>query len=241
VLVLAWDTSTPALSLALARVRPGRPLEPEILAQGEDAGPSTHSSSLPPLAESVLAGQGLGPGDLSLVAAGTGPGSFTGLRVGLAFAKGLAFGGVPAVGVPSLAALALGSAPGLCAPLIDARHGELFLAIFRAAPGLPPEPLSGVLVARPPGFFAALRAALEGLGLGGQGPVRVLGPGLALLPPLEDGFVGGSPKGPCAASVAALGAAILASGEARANPPEPLYGRSPEIFKTWVAPARLPG
>jgi tRNA threonylcarbamoyladenosine biosynthesis protein TsaB len=240
VLALAWDTSTPSLSLALARIDPSKPFEPGILALEAGSAPSTHSSKLPSLAASVLGDHGLAPSDLRLVAAGRGPGSFTGLRVGLSFAKGLAFGGVPALGVPSLAALAMapGAGEGLLAPVIDARHGELFAQFHRVRPGAMPEPLGPILVLRPAAFFAALRAALGEIGAA-DGPVTVLGPGVALLPPFEEDFLRGPEAGPSAISVAVIGAMLLNAGGPAAHPPHPLYGRGPEIFKSWTPPSRL--
>jgi tRNA threonylcarbamoyladenosine biosynthesis protein TsaB len=77
------------------------------------------------LVDEVLARAGRAPEDLSRIVAGCGPGSFTGLRIGIATARGLAMGlGLPCSGVSTLGALAAG-APGALA-LIDARRGELF-------------------------------------------------------------------------------------------------------------------
>ncbi len=79
------------------------------------------------LVDEVLARAGRAPGDLSRIVVGCGPGSFTGLRIGIATARGLALGlGLPCSGASTLAALAAG-APGALA-LIDARRGELFAA-----------------------------------------------------------------------------------------------------------------
>jgi tRNA threonylcarbamoyladenosine biosynthesis protein TsaB len=84
--------------------------------------------------EALLARQRVRLADIDLYAAATGPGSFTGVRVGLAAIKGLAeVAGKPAVGVSNLAALAeLGTAD-LRAPIIDARRGEIFAALFDRA------------------------------------------------------------------------------------------------------------
>jgi len=69
--------------------------------------------------------------DIELYAAASGPGSFTGVRVGLAAVKGLAeVAGKPAVGVSSLVALAAWGSAELRAPLIDAKRGEVFAALF---------------------------------------------------------------------------------------------------------------
>ncbi len=79
------------------------------------------------LVDEVLARAGCVPADVAEVAVGCGPGSFTGLRIGIATARGLALGlGVPCLGASTLAALAAGAPGGLA--LIDARRGELFAA-----------------------------------------------------------------------------------------------------------------
>jgi tRNA threonylcarbamoyladenosine biosynthesis protein TsaB len=77
------------------------------------------------LVDGVLAHARCEPADLTRIVCGCGPGSFTGLRIGIATARGLALGlGIPCEGVSTLAALAAGAPGGLA--LIDARRGELF-------------------------------------------------------------------------------------------------------------------
>lgn len=74
---------------------------------------------------------GIAPGELQAVAVGAGPGSFTGLRIGMATAKGIAFAaGVPLWAVSSLAALAYGHA-GLVGAVLDARRGEIFAGVYQ--------------------------------------------------------------------------------------------------------------
>src|SRR5258708_38906452 len=97
----------------------------------------SHCAGLPPAIDRVLEAAGLKLRDLVGVAVGIGPGSFTGLRVGLSYAKGLARAlGIELVGVPSLDAIALGERlkprPGatVC-PVIDARRGEVYGALYR--------------------------------------------------------------------------------------------------------------
>jgi tRNA threonylcarbamoyladenosine biosynthesis protein TsaB len=85
------------------------------------------------LVDEVLARAGCAPQELSQIVVGCGPGSFTGLRIGIATARGLALGlGLPCAGVSTLVALAAG-APGALA-LIDARRGELFALREDGAP-----------------------------------------------------------------------------------------------------------
>ncbi|MEB2323652.1 MAG: tRNA (adenosine(37)-N6)-threonylcarbamoyltransferase complex dimerization subunit type 1 TsaB, partial [Sorangiineae bacterium] len=91
---------------------------------------SAHAELMLPLIARLLAEAGWARGSLDRLAVGVGPGSFTGVRVGIALAQGIALGlGVPVVGVPSLAAMARAAPPhvsGLRVPLLDARRGEVF-------------------------------------------------------------------------------------------------------------------
>lgn len=86
----------------------------------------------------VLGEAGLGFGELDLLVVGLGPGSFTSLRVGLATAKGIALAhDLPLVGVPSLEAMAWRmrrTFAGLACPILDARRGEVYAALYRVGP-----------------------------------------------------------------------------------------------------------
>jgi len=110
----------------------------ELRAECLERTTANHAATLPRLVERVLAdaGERLVPGDA--VAVTIGPGSFTGLRIGLSFAKGLAFAsGLRIVGVPTLDALALAApswAGTLCAAL-DARKQEIYAALYRREAG----------------------------------------------------------------------------------------------------------
>ncbi len=138
-------------------------------------GRESHSERIIPAVAELLATLGASPGDLAAVAVSSGPGSFTGLRTGVASAKGLAFSrGVPLYGVPTLAALAANATAG-CGPVcavLNARRGEVFRALFQAgAEGLARRTPDELLPARecaaglPPGCLvlgeapAALREA----------------------------------------------------------------------------------
>ena len=98
---------------------------------------ASHCSGLPIAVEECLEAAGRKVCDLTGVAVGIGPGSFTGLRVGLSYAKGLARAlGIPLVGVPSLDAIVMAAAleprSGLTVcPVIDARRGEVYAALYR--------------------------------------------------------------------------------------------------------------
>jgi len=123
---VALETSTRAPSVAVRRPD-GEPRERPL-------GPGAHASGLLPALEALLCAEGLAPRSITAVLVGTGPGSYTGLRVGIATAQGLARAtGARLVGVPSTEVLAYGAlAPGEeGVVLIDARQGELYYAQYR--------------------------------------------------------------------------------------------------------------
>ncbi|HEX3454319.1 MAG TPA: tRNA (adenosine(37)-N6)-threonylcarbamoyltransferase complex dimerization subunit type 1 TsaB [Gaiellaceae bacterium] len=112
-LVLAFDTATPVATSALV-------LDREVLGER-----SSRAAAVLADADELLRAHGYAPADLGGVAVGTGPGSFTGIRIGLAAARGLALAtGVAVAGVSTLAALA-SALPGAL-PVIDARRREVF-------------------------------------------------------------------------------------------------------------------
>ncbi len=115
-LVLAFDTATPVATSALLR-------DGDVL--GERA---SRAAAVLADADELLRGAGFAPGDLDALVVGTGPGSFTGIRIGLAAARGLALAlGIPVAGVSTLAALAA-ALPG-ARPVIDARRREVFTLV----------------------------------------------------------------------------------------------------------------
>lgn len=141
-LILAIEASGPRCSVALGD---GRFLLVRTLER-----PREHHALVLPLASELLAEAGLHPADLDAIAFGRGPGSFTGVRIAVAFAQGLGFAlSRPLVPVCSLHALALDAhrRADLCAPethvavAVDAHMGELYCALFRRA---------GVIVSRLP-------------------------------------------------------------------------------------------
>jgi tRNA threonylcarbamoyladenosine biosynthesis protein TsaB len=155
------------------------------------------------LVDEVLARAGYEPKDVSRVVVGCGPGSFTGLRIGIATARGLALAlGVPCVGASTLAALSAG-APGALA-LIDARRGEVFALDERGT----------AVVEEPATIAASLVPGTLCIGDGARRHRALLELAGALVPPEDD------PRhAPAAAALAEL-----ASG----GPPEPVYVRRPD-------------
>ena len=128
--ILAIETSTPVARVVVVDPRTGARLG------GAEAAAQRHSSNLLRLCAEVLEAAALSVPALGAIACGAGPGSFTGLRVGLAVAKGLAMPfGVPLVLVSSLEALALDvlsvTAPGeMLLPCLDAGKGQIFAQLF---------------------------------------------------------------------------------------------------------------
>jgi len=152
--VLAFDTSTPVTAVALLDA--GR-----VLAEDERPNEDRHGDVLLPRVRELLARAGIALARVELIAVGIGPGSFTGLRIGLASAKGLALAtGLPVRGVCSLRALAAGAGDvaELCVATLDAGKGEVFAGVFaRGADG--GEPWLAPLRASPEAAGAQLAAA----------------------------------------------------------------------------------
>ncbi|MCD8174168.1 MAG: tRNA (adenosine(37)-N6)-threonylcarbamoyltransferase complex dimerization subunit type 1 TsaB [Alistipes sp.] len=130
-LILGIETGTDICSVSLSE-------EGRLLAvQGSDQG-NDHARRLAPLIDEILTANGRNPADLKAVAVSSGPGSYTGLRIGVSTAKGLCFGlGIPLIGVGSLYSLASvavedkGPAAGtLLCPMIDARRMEVYAQVF---------------------------------------------------------------------------------------------------------------
>ncbi len=124
--VLALDTATLVSSVALATADT---LVAELTLQTK----KTHSELLMPHVAQILDMAGIKKSELRAVAVSIGPGSFTGLRIGLATAKALAYAlNIPIIGVPTLAAIAFACpVPGaLLAPMLDAQKGNVYQALY---------------------------------------------------------------------------------------------------------------
>jgi tRNA threonylcarbamoyl adenosine modification protein YeaZ len=127
--LLAIDTAGPRLQLALL-IGGRTDALVEEMAQG-------HAERIFPAIDELLGRNGIVYGDLGRIAVTTGPGSFTGLRIGLSAARGLGLAlGLPVIGVPTLFALSLGIGCDPAAVLIDARRGESYFQVF-SGPGMP--------------------------------------------------------------------------------------------------------
>lgn len=201
-MILALETATLATSVALLRGE-------ALVAEWTHVDARPHSERLLPAIDALLARAGVALGAVEAFAVSAGPGSFTGLRIGIATVKGLAFGGDrPVAAVPTLAALALGAADGRSpvAALLDARRGEVYAALYApdGAPLAPEAVLTPEALAErlPPGTRLV---AGEGSGEAAAAVAARLGEKAHVLP---------APHGVARAyAVGVLGARALARGE----------------------------
>ncbi|NBS34984.1 MAG: tRNA (adenosine(37)-N6)-threonylcarbamoyltransferase complex dimerization subunit type 1 TsaB [Methylocystaceae bacterium] len=165
--ILAIDTALPAVSACVLDDEALQPIAHETLPMARG-----HAEAVMPLIQRVVARAPGGFPSIDRVAVTVGPGSFTGIRIGLAAAQGVALAcKCDLVGVSTLSALAspliLEESDGVIAAAIDARHDHVFIAAF-AADGHP------ILSPRRVGAHEALRAL-------GSGPLRLVGSGAEAL------------------------------------------------------------
>ncbi|MDB5440064.1 MAG: peptidase glycoprotease [Caulobacteraceae bacterium] len=204
-IVLAIDTCGDACACAV--------VADEVLLAGQSlAMQRGHQEAIGPLVQRVMADSELDFADLDRIGVTIGPGSFTGLRIGLAFAKGLAFAlDVPLVGVGVLEALAASAGASRAAGVIDARKGEVYFQAFDQGRALAAPAVLGLDEAR-----------------GRVGPGwRLAGSGGRLL--AESGAVVLDLTSPEPEEIARLAAAA----ELPAAPATPLYIRPP--YADWPA------
>lgn len=129
--ILALETAAKAVSAAITE-------DGKVLASAYQDTGLTHSRTLMPLVELLLKNTGLTPADLDAVAVSAGPGSFTGVRIGVSAAKGLAWAAdKPCAAVSTLAALArnVSFLDGLIVCAMDARRQQVYNALFEARDG----------------------------------------------------------------------------------------------------------
>jgi tRNA threonylcarbamoyladenosine biosynthesis protein TsaB len=223
--VLAIDTALAACSAAVLDMSRGGIIASETLAMNRG-----HAEALMPLIARVMDQAGIEFADLDRIAVTTGPGSFTGLRVGISASRGIALAaGKPAIGLSTLA--------GFAAPLIaeddnsnvvaviDARHDHVYIQVFGTGGRTLVSPRAATL-------RDAIRSAITG-------PVRVVGSGANLLATawpkgVEPPLLVDNSGAPDVAWIARLGAA---AAEAY-GPPRPLYLRAPDAQPQDAA--RLP-
>ncbi len=156
-LVLSFDTAMAACSAAVVRIDAGGP---ETLASHHEARTKGHAEVLVPMIAEVMASAALSFSDLDRIAVTTGPGTFTGVRIGVATARGMAVAsGLPVIGITTLEAVAAGAVEAgtsrgrPIAVVFDARRDQVYVQCF--SPDL--EPLSDPLAL---GYDDA-RAAIE--------------------------------------------------------------------------------
>ena len=236
-LVAALDTSTLTLSCALLELRDSGI---EVLTTRTDrpAGPGGgHGIRLPGALTDLLGAVGRSVRDVEGFAIGLGPGSFTGLRIGLATWKGLAYANRrPVVGASSLAALALEAAAlpaargALLVPLLDARKGEVYAGYYRADG-------EGVTAVRPEEAIAPEAVAAR---IAGLGPALAFGDGYgAYREAVQDDlpFLESAPSTPSGEAVGRLAAA----GLARASfDDQALFALEPHYVRKSEAEVKFP-
>lgn len=206
-LILSIETASGCGSVALTRggVKNGRLLA-EAVAQPE----ITHSRRLLGSVDWVMQAAGIDWAEVDGVAVSLGPGSFTGLRIGMAAAKGIALGAdVPLLGVPTLDAVAL-CCPVLDRPLwclLDARKQEVYAACYEPGPGGRPQQVAPVRAVRPEHLVEEIGepSILAGPGVNAYQALFVGIPDIRLVP--------SSLCRPGAARVGFLAAGLLDRGE----------------------------
>ena len=220
--ILAFDTTTSACAAAICRGG-------DVVAERTVAMDRGHAEALIPMLEAILASASLGYSDLDAIAVTRGPGAFTGIRIGLAAARGLALAsGLPVVGVTTLEAMAATARAhterNRIVIVMDTKRRDFFVQAFNRelTPLCDPAVMSGADV-------ASRLAAIDGLAredctVAGDGLAQAaalqLNPDIELLPTVT------TPAPLCIATLAAGRIAV------ESLPPTPLYLRPPE--------ARLP-
>ncbi len=180
--VLAFDAATEHVAIGIARIE-GE--SRTTIAAIDFSAPRAALGRLLPATHELLEGVGLVPGETSVVAVGRGPGSFTGVRIAVATAKGLAHGlGVPLAGLGTLDAVAwrFKHHSGLVGVVGDAMRGEVYPCLFRCADGHC-ERLGEYHVAKPGAAAEAWAATLSE-------PVLLAGNGLAKYAEVFEGALG---------------------------------------------------
>lgn len=219
--ILAVETATPQGSVSLVG-------EEGVILERQSGSTSSHAIWLQPAIRDLLADASFALEDVDGFAVSGGPGSFTGLRIGLSTVKGLSLAtGKPVVAVPTLDAMAelVPASRQLICPLLDARKKEVYAALYR--------PLPGGILRRESDYLALAPRALAELI---DERVLFLGNGLDLYGDLLADLLGEKAvfaskrfRYPRAAAVGRLGLRLLAQGQAGdLDELEPLYVRPSE-------------
>lgn len=221
--MLAIDTAGSACSAAVTRGG-------EVLVSEYRAMRHGHGEALLPMIERVMTAAGLAPARLEIVAAATGPGGFTGIRVGLAAAHGIALAAAARlVGISSFEAVA--AAVGSVAArdgrsllvALDSRREDLYVQLFARAEG-------GTLAEPQAVLPRALADYLEAAGLPANGPLLIAGDAAAAAAGALEGRSGvavADNSAPDALGVAAAVLRLLSDGAT--GPARPLYLRPPDV------------
>ena len=213
--LLALETATESCSVAL--------LAGERLFARSELAPRRHAELLLPMCDEVLAEAGLARRGLDAIAVGCGPGAFTGVRLAISAAQGIAFAlGIPVVPVSSLAALAMQTPDDGTDVLavIDARMGEVYAGLFRRQGELV-EAIGDETVGRADALRLPSSGALNVIGTGWSSYREALEVALASLPRWADGA-----RYPQAADIARLALPIAAAGGGiSADRVQPVYLR----------------
>lgn len=204
-MILSIDTCLGASSVAIVEGE-------RVLADRSEPMTRGHQERIGVIAREVAAEAGVAFTDLDRIGVTVGPGSFTGLRVGLAFAKGLATAlSIPCVGVTTLEAMAYG-VEGFVAAVLDARMEQVYIQVFADGAALMAPDALGL------GEAAARLAELYS-----GGPATLVGSGAPLLADVLGGAKLLTPAAPDPVAIARL----AASRPAPTHSPRPLYLRAP--------------
>ncbi|PSJ88175.1 tRNA (adenosine(37)-N6)-threonylcarbamoyltransferase complex dimerization subunit type 1 TsaB [Aeromonas veronii] len=226
--ILAVDTATEACSAALL-------VGDKLFSRWEEA-PRDHTRKILPMVQAVLEDAGISLSDLDAIAFGRGPGSFTGVRIGISVAQGLAFGaGVPLIGISTLAAMAQGAyrldGAEQVLTAIDARMNEVYFGRYELIDGR--MQLVGDEVVSDPAALVDVRGKLAG-------PVTCVGTGFETygetLSGLADELAVSQVRFPAAEDMLPLARAAWLAGEA-----VPVEQATPVYLRDKVTWKKLPG
>lgn len=226
--ILAVDTATEACSAALL-------VGDKLFSRWEEA-PRDHTRKILPMVQAVLEDAGISLSDLDAIAFGRGPGSFTGVRIGISVAQGLAFGaGVPLIGISTLAAMAQGAyrldGAEQVLTAIDARMNEVYFGRYELIDGR--MQLVGDEVVSEPAALVDARGKLTG-------PVTCVGTGFETygetLSGLADELAVSQVRFPAAEDMLQLARAAWLAGEA-----VPVEQATPVYLRDKVTWKKLPG